>query len=68
MLGVPTNLDFCERVAGHEAFVAGGVTTAFLEKHGDEVVLSPDVSPPPPHTIVLASLAVLLEEVERYVL
>jgi len=63
VVGLPTNLDFCERVAGHRAFEKGGVTTAFLEEHGDEVMPPPEVRPPPPHAVVLASVAVLLEEV-----
>lgn len=64
-MGLPTNIDFCERVAGHRGFEEGGVTTAFLEEHGDEVVPSPETMPPPPHAVVLASVAVLLEEVRR---
>lgn len=63
VVGLPTNLDFCERVAGHQAFERGSVTTAFLEEHGDEVVPSPEATPPPPHAVVLASVAVMLEEV-----
>lgn len=63
VLGLPTNLDFCERVAGHRAFEEGGVTTAFLEEHGDDVMPAPETRPPPPHAVVLASVAVLLEEV-----
>ncbi|CAN0098787.1 unnamed protein product, partial [Ectocarpus fasciculatus] len=62
VVGLPTNIDFCERVAGHRGFEEGGVTTAFLEEHGDEVVPSPEMMPPPPHAVVLASVAVLLEE------
>lgn len=65
VVGLPTNIDFCERVAGHRDFEEGGVTTAFLEEHGDEVVPSPETMPPPPHAVVLASVAVLLEEVCR---
>lgn len=63
VIGLPTNIDFCERVAGHRAFARGGVTTAFLEEHGDEVMPSPETLPPPPHAVVLASVAVLLHEV-----
>lgn len=63
VLGLPTNLDFCERVAGHPAFERGGVTTAFLEDHGEEVMPSPASAPPPPHAVVLASVAALLQEV-----
>lgn len=63
VVGLPTNLDFCERAAGHRAFEKGGVTTAFLEEHGDEVVPTPDTTPLPPHATVLASVAVLLKEV-----
>lgn len=63
VVGLPTNLDFCERVAGHRAFEKGGVTTAFLDEHGGEVMPPPEVRPPPPHAVVLASVAVLLEEV-----
>ncbi len=66
VVGLPTNLDFCERVAGHRAFEEGGVTTAFLEEHGGEVVPPPEVRPPPPHAVVLASVAVLLEEVHLF--
>ncbi|CAB1104394.1 unnamed protein product [Ectocarpus sp. CCAP 1310/34] len=62
VVGLPTNIDFCERVAGHRGFEEGGVTTAFLEEHGDEVVPPPETMPPPPHAVVLASVAVLLEE------
>eukprot|EP00752_Nemacystus_decipiens_P005299 g4807.t1 len=62
VVGLPTNLDFCERVAGHRAFERGGVTTAFLEEHGEEVMPAPEVRPPPPHAVVLAAVAVLLEE------
>lgn len=64
-MGLPTNIDFCERVVAHRAFERGGVTTAFLEEHGDEVVPSPpsEVAPPPPHALVLASTALLLHEV-----
>ncbi|CAM9302222.1 unnamed protein product, partial [Ectocarpus sp. 13 AM-2016] len=62
VVGLPTNIDFCERVAGHRGFEEGGVTTAFLEEYGDEVVPSPETMPPPPHAVVLASVAVLLEE------
>lgn len=63
VVGLPTNLDFCERVAGHRAFERGGVTTAFLEEHGEEVMPAPEARSPPPHAIVLAAVAVLLEEV-----
>ncbi|CAM9273882.1 unnamed protein product [Scytosiphon promiscuus] len=62
VVGLPTNLDFCERVAGHRAFEKGGVTTAFLEEHGDEVVPTPETRPLPPHATVLASVTVLLKE------
>lgn len=63
VVGLPTNLDFCERVAGHRAFERGGVTTAFLEEHGEEVMPAPEARSPPPHAVVLAAVAVLLEEV-----
>ena len=65
MVGLPTNLDFCERVAGHRAFAMGGVTTAFLEEYGEEVMPSPEAPTPPPHALVLASVAVLLVEVRK---
>ena len=65
MVGLPTNLDFCERVAGHRSFAKGGVTTAFLEEHGEEVMPSPEAPPPPPHAVALASVAVLLQEVRK---
>lgn len=64
VVGLPTNLDFCERVARHPAFAKGGVTTAFLEKHGKAVMPPPaNKAPPPPHALVLAAVAVLLQEV-----
>lgn len=66
MVGLPTNLDFCERVAGHGAFERGGVTTAFLEEHGDEVMPSPEKTRQPAHAVVLASVAVLLTEVSGF--
>jgi len=45
VLGLPSNLSLLERTVSHEAFRAGGVTTAFLEDHGDalleELALAP---------------------------
>jgi propionyl-CoA carboxylase alpha chain len=55
--GPATNVDFANAVLGHPAFVAGALTTDFLERHfdGDR----PSVPPPREH-LALAALAATL--------
>ncbi len=36
--GVPTNIDLCLACLSHPAFIEGGITTAFLSDHGDEII------------------------------
>ncbi|CAM9832679.1 unnamed protein product, partial [Phaeothamnion confervicola] len=59
VLGVPTNLAFCERAARHPAFLAGGVSTKFLDAHG-AAITAPPARPPPPHALALSALALML--------
>jgi 3-methylcrotonyl-CoA carboxylase alpha subunit len=40
--GIRTNIDLLGRIAAHPAFIAGEVDTAFLERHADQVVPSPE--------------------------
>jgi len=36
--GINTNIDFCKRCLENSAFLAGGVTTKFIEEHKDELL------------------------------
>ena len=59
--GVATNLQFLKLCAAHEAFRRGGVSTAFLEDHGDAILRTiADDAPPPHHATAAAALALLL--------
>ena len=59
VVGLPNNLDFLQRVAGHPAFVAGGVDTSFLTQHLQSCLPPPRAAPP--HIVVLAALAHALQ-------
>jgi 3-methylcrotonyl-CoA carboxylase alpha subunit len=57
--GVPTNLSFLKKCVEHPAFQKGGVTTAFLDDHGDNI-LAAAASPAPPLVVATAALAKVL--------
>lgn len=59
--GLPTNLHFLQRLAGHPAFEACQLDTAFIPRHAD-ALLAPRV--PPPHLLALAAVARHLTEVQ----
>jgi 3-methylcrotonyl-CoA carboxylase alpha subunit len=65
VLGVPTNIEFCERCARHPAFAAGGVTTKFLESYGSEVTTLAEAAVPQ-HAVVLGTLALMLHREGRF--
>ncbi|KAG5185392.1 carboxylase [Tribonema minus] len=66
VLGVPTNLEFAERCVRHPAFVAGGVTTKFLETYGAQLAQF-TAAAPPPHAVALGALALMLKREGRIV-
>ena len=33
IVGLPTNIEFCRKIASHEAFVSGDLDTNFIEKN-----------------------------------
>jgi acetyl/propionyl-CoA carboxylase alpha subunit len=59
VLGVTTNVEHLRAVVEHPAFVAGDLTTAFLEDH------LPDWEPPPPHPADLAAAVAAVEILRR---
>ncbi|CAM9105931.1 unnamed protein product [Discosporangium mesarthrocarpum] len=61
VVGVPTNADFCARVASHPEFAKGGVTTSFLEEYGQEC-MPPKEGRPPLHAVAMGALALLLKQ------
>uniref|UniRef100_A0A7S1U1S9 Lipoyl-binding domain-containing protein n=2 Tax=Phaeomonas parva TaxID=124430 RepID=A0A7S1U1S9_9STRA len=59
--GVQSNLQFLKLTAGHPAFVAGGVSTGFLDEHGPGL-LDKLRKPAPLDVRALAAFAVLAKE------
>lgn len=55
--GVATNLAFLRRIAAHAAYRAGRIDTAFVERHGDDLL--PQRRGIPDEALALACLAVL---------
>mmetsp|Transcript_87945 Transcript_87945/g.250815 ORF Transcript_87945/g.250815 Transcript_87945/m.250815 type:complete len:678 (-) Transcript_87945:534-2567(-) len=62
--GVPTNLSFLERCASHPAFMEGGISTSFLDDHGEALVKEADLSPTPPSAVAVAAAAMVLNRNE----
>jgi acetyl/propionyl-CoA carboxylase alpha subunit len=58
--GLPTNLTFLNRVATHEAFGKGSVTTAFLEQYGEKI-MSEERAGTPPKTVAIAAVALVVQ-------
>lgn len=64
MSGLPTNLGFLRRCAKHPDFVAGGVTTAFLDDYG-EAILAEEAAAAPPLAVALGALAHTLQQQQK---
>jgi 3-methylcrotonyl-CoA carboxylase alpha subunit len=62
IVGLPTNIEFLRKTAGHQAFVDAELDTGFIEKHYDDLL--PQAEPTPNRVLVLAALSRLLEESE----
>lgn len=60
IVGLPTNIEFVARTAGHPEFRKGGVDTSFLNKFGDDV-LEP-LATYPIHAKALGAVSLLLLE------
>jgi 3-methylcrotonyl-CoA carboxylase alpha subunit len=58
--GVTTNLDLLHRIAGHPAFLAGGIDTGFIGRNAD-MLLAASVAPTPA-SLAAAALVVLHSE------
>lgn len=59
VVGLPNNIGFLRRTAGHPGFVSGGVDTSFLGHHLPECLPLP--TPAPPEAVAAAALAVAFE-------
>jgi len=57
LLGVPTNIDYLARIAGHAEFLAGHLDTGFLTRHATELASSVPV-----HELHAAALAALFAD------
>lgn len=44
--GLPTNLNFCDRLIAHPAFAAADLDINFIEKHNDSLFAAPPGPPP----------------------
>ncbi len=60
IVGLPTNIEFCRKIASHEAFVSGDLDTNFIEKNYEELL--PKSGPTPDHIVLLCALGRLVEE------
>ena len=60
IVGLPTNIEFCRKIASHEAFVSGDLDTNFIEKNYE--ALLPKSAPTPDHIVLLGVLGRLVEE------
>ncbi|MCG8378536.1 MAG: 3-methylcrotonyl-CoA carboxylase, partial [Proteobacteria bacterium] len=60
--GVTTNIDFLQRVAGHDAFVEGEVHTGFIDQHRNELFLAQDVDLNKLSAAALCFLALMHEQ------
>jgi 3-methylcrotonyl-CoA carboxylase alpha subunit len=60
VVGVASNVDLLGRIVAHHAFLRGGVDTAFLEQHRDELLVSRQQ--PPFEVLAAAALCVLNDE------
>ncbi len=58
--GVTANLDLLHRIAGHPAFLAGGIDTGFIGRNA-ATLLAPS-APPTPAVLAAAALVVLAQE------
>lgn len=67
--GVPTNIGFLRRLAQHPSFVGfDQVDTSFIEKHYDELVLSPEATIEDPSffsSLSLLSVGMVLQQANR---
>src|SRR5690348_9361308 len=60
ILGVKTNLAFLERVVAHPAFLAGDTDTAFIERHGSDLL--PAAHEVPVEALVAVAARAFLDE------
>jgi 3-methylcrotonyl-CoA carboxylase alpha subunit len=60
LLGVKTNLAFLERVVKHPAFLAGDTDTAFIERHGADLL--PTAKDIPLEALVACAARIFLDE------
>ncbi len=60
--GVATNLDLLGRIVAHPEFVAGGIDTGFIARHGDELLRG--AGSPPARVLALAALGVVASEAD----
>ncbi len=60
--GVTTNATFLHAIVSHPAFVAGELSTHFIDEHRDELFAQPDFGPLP---LIAACAAVVLDNRDR---
>ena len=61
MSGLPTNVRFLKRLAGHPSFAAAELDTSFIAKHQDSLI---EAVAPPVKAVAMAALARHLLEVQ----